>query len=227
MKNHQLSLCAGAILSAFFVVICLPAHAALVSPVLSDFNDPPSLDGWTCVAGSCTNPGAGGSSTGGIGDGYLRYVDIGCSVQGDVLAPPEFRGDYSSADSMTFEFDMKVFGVGASVERQLGVSFFSGSDTDFSGGEVATFGSGIFVNGPTDWIHVVVPLDFSATGWTVDPGFNLSSVSFVRFAGDWVNGIETIGYDNVLISAVPVPATAWLFISGLLAITGFAKSRHK
>jgi hypothetical protein len=227
MKKLYPNLFAGAILFVFLVVISLPAHAAFISPVLSDFNDPPSLDGWSYVAGYCNNPGAGGASSGGVGDGYLRYVDIGGSVQGDVLAPPEFLGDYSNADSLTLQFDMKVFAIGGSSERQLGVGFFSGSDTNFSGGEVAGFGSGIFVNGPTDWIHVVVPLDFSATGWTVDTGFNSTSVSFVRFSGDWIDGIEIIGYDNVLISAVPVPATVWLLISGMLAITGVAKRGHR
>ena len=218
MKKHLLFFCLGVFLTFVFFFIPVSAFAF---PVLSDFNNSPSLDGWTCVAGTCSNPGTGGASTGNAGDGYLRYVDIGGSVQGDVLASSEFIGDYSSASGMTIEFDVKVFDVGGPVERALGLGFFSGSDTNLSGNEFALFNNGIYVDGPTDWIHVSVPLDFDSPGWNVRSGFDPSSVRFVRFAGDWVDGIEIIGYDNVGVvsaasNAVPEPTTIFLFATGLM-----------
>jgi len=187
--------------TSFFFLIFFVVHAGAITPVESDFNDPPDLDGWSCVAGSCTNPGQGGASTGDVGDGFLRYEDYLGSVQGDVLAPVEYLGDYSTAENLFLEYDVKVFNPGQTGEYQVpGVALFSGSATNYLGTEHATYGPGIFVTGPTDWIHVQVPLDFSAEGWNVRADFDPSSVTFFRFAGDMVEGIEIIGYDNVVIA---------------------------
>ena len=202
------------------------AYAAGISPITSDLND--SFDGWTCVNELvCSDPGTGGA--GGPGDGFLRFTDLLIKdLQADILAPTSYLGDYSSAQGMTFEFDFKVFDVGAAVEKELQIAFFSGGVSDFDGGESAVYKTGLFfdnTNTPTDWVHVVVPLDFSAPGWIVDQGFNSSNVNVLRLPGDWVKGQEELGYDNFSVEAVPIPGAAWLFGSGLLGLIGAARRK--
>jgi hypothetical protein len=64
-----------------------------------------------------------------------------------------------------------------------------------------------------------------STGVTAISG--MIDVTFVIFNidQDQVAGIEAIGLNEITVSAVPVPATAWLFGSGLLGMLGWMRKK--
>lgn len=87
--------------------------------------------------------------------------------------------------------------------------------------------NGIMVNafppvGTADFI--VASIQFQAVG------LGISSLTLSEYVlNPWASGGSAInpGYLNGSVSAVPVPAAAWLFGSGLIALFSVARSKHK
>ncbi len=61
-------------------------------------------------------------------------------------------------------------------------------------------------------------------GWALFTGLNTTSLSHTRFNSDGVD-IAWFVLDSQPVSSVPVPAAVWLFGSGLLALSGFARRK--
>lgn len=74
---------------------------------------------------------------------------------------------------------------------------------------------------------------FGMSMWDLDPDdFNVHNFSNVQFCGQLIN--DAIDFDNVSgsgcsldVSSVPLPASVWLFISGLAGFFGFSRVSRK
>ena len=67
--------------------------------------------------------------------------------------------------------------------------------------------------------------DFGAIGTA--GGLHVSSLS-IPLGGDWLTSwqVSTVQVNTAVTTVVPVPAAAWLFGSGLLALAGVARRRR-
>ncbi len=198
-----------------FLSLSTPALATVVASSTFDSD----LNGWTGVAGQTTFITY--ASTGGNPGGYIRNNDRG-PTGGQIVAPVEYLGNWTSLDgvgTLKWDFNLLNQGIGT-ISEPL--------DARISGpGGSATFDSGIFT--PVgSWITVTAPID--ETLWTLTTGdwdSLLGDVTELRLLIENVfsrNGGETTGIDNVSLSAVPLPASVWLFGSGIIGLLRF---RHR
>ena len=56
------------------------------------------------------------------------------------------------------------------------------------------------------------------SGW-----HNLSSVNFTDYTYDNGSSFGLLAFDNIVVTAVPIPAAVWLFGSGLLGLVGICR----
>jgi hypothetical protein len=91
---------------------------------------------------------------------------------------------------------------------------------DTLGGSFATLGEDVLdtTGLGMDWSggELSLLIDEAWLGQTLQIGFTNTATNF--------NG-SGVFYDNLNVSAVPVPAAAWLFGSGLLGLVGVARRR--
>ena len=80
-----------------------------------------------------------------------------------------------------------------------------------SAGSTVQVFTGSSTGGISDWQHFVLPFTAPSTSTTI----SLTGVA----------GFAYIGLDNVSVSAVPLPASVWLFLSGIGAL--FARFRRQ
>lgn len=114
-------------------------------------------------------------------------------------------------------------GVSQMVSTEVGktylLSFDLGSSNTFgrpnsisvSAGSTTQLFTGSLMGGNSDWERFVLP--FTAS----------SSSTVISLTG--AAGRSYIGLDNVSVSAVPLPASAWLFITSLLGLWGITRKR--
>ncbi len=95
-------------------------------------------------------------------------------------------------------------------------NFVSASQVAVSASNTSLTFTSSDINDGSIWAWETLSLLFTAQGAT----------TFVSFEGVGSNGTGFVGIDNVsVISAVPVPAAAWLFASGLIALASLAKRK--
>ena len=140
-------------------------------------------------------------------------------------------------NSVKLEFDLYLFNSWDGENLTFGKDFFSlsgdvnGSWTftnhqpegqSYPGTPDEIYGSGASAT------HVYRNLDSTGTGNGFSVTHNSDTFS-VTFGGPTTQTDELWGIDNVRVSinAVPVPAAAWLFGSGLFALFGFGRSSNK
>lgn len=154
------------------------------------------------------------SPTGGNGGGYgLASAANGGWGAGFVWGDaPQSAADYgySGGDTMNFLFDMKADGsnageTGIKVESWADGSFIAGSDIQRDI-DVAN----------SDW-------NTYSHSYTLAPGANQFKVVLVGTNTGGEVGFDNIKIDNV--SAVPVPAAAWLFGSALAGLTAIRRRK--
>lgn len=174
-------------------------------------------EGWTTLDGGLQTWVA----TGGNGGGWLRIAD---DTGGDFLlnAPAAWLGTWSGLLGGTLSFDA------------LNVSNHPGDWPGF--GEVRITGpaGSVFLDivttpaPPPDgaWHRYSVTLSPSA-GWTGDSlAAVLAEVRSLTIKGEFHNGVfETVGIDNIQVTAVPEPASAALLLGGLGLLAGLRRKR--
>lgn len=167
-------------------------------------------EGWTAVLGGELVWNAVGGSPG----GFLRVADVS-NDDLQIVAPASALGDWSSYLGGAIAFDAR---------NVLATSDPSNHTPDwFSFGEVTI--NGVTVDlipvgaPPADdqWHHYVVPLTTAV--WGANLPSLLSNVTSFTIRGEFHAGVtETVGFDNITISAVPeLPAPA-LMLAGLVML---------
>lgn len=154
-------------------------------------------------------------ATGGNADGYLR-MDNTSAVWGGVAistddAAGALLGDFGvvAGGTYDFQFDMKVFaGAGAAG----GIKLESWGET----GAISDSGD-IFVAGSTDWATY-------STSYTIDATATRLKIVLLGIDNSSVYGFDNIGIEDG-ITAVPVPAAAWLFGSALAGLVAVRRTK--
>lgn len=207
-------------------VLVLGAMSTSSANVISDFNDN-TEQGWT-LGPSEINFNLLPQATGGIdGSAYLRLYDTpsgglfgGFSVGGSgglARAPIEFNADLTSYSSIGWS---SLLPDNAFDPVKLHISDYNMTTT-----WVYTPNSTLPANVWESWN---VDLDGGA-GWTRTDGSAsfaevLGNVGMLAFDLEVSSGTAAeAGIDNVALTAIPLPAAAWLFGSGLLGLVGMAR----
>lgn len=200
------------------------AHGATAQTLASsDFGT--GTEGWSAVNGAVAFQYR---DSGGDPGGFVLAADFDSSSLWFFLAPTEFLGDKSQALGGTLSFALKT----QSVALPLGETR---ADVQLVGtnGVVLSYTAGIL---PTaDWTTFTVPL-LADGDWTVgtvsgpaastaDLQGVLSSLGALRIRGDYRQSIDATGLDNVVLSAVPEPASAALLAAGALLVGWRARRR--
>ena len=237
-KNNLEKLCATSLLATFLVIVSSSASAALV--FFDDFEDGNTL-GWleTIV------PGAGGSGSTGVefhNESQMAYVYHRGS------GSHSLSHDFSYLANDTLSFDMHAVAntgttaTGGTLHSSTGVtiSFLNflnvslGSISLVNATNPASLDANSIAIDSLQHNYSGLMSDF-ATIAGLDAGDPISKVSLEFFstaAYSWGGNIYPNGYssakvwfDNVTVSAVPVPAAAWLFGSGLIGLVGVARRK--
>ena len=188
---------------------------AVTSPPASTFDT--GLEGWTANTPGEVAWAEGGGNPG----GYLRFDDYSIS-RTRIFAPSQYLGDWSGLDGAgQILFDHRIFhseGVAGVQPYQIELSGAGGTARWFA---FAPQGAG-------DWVTLTAPI--SRNNWVVDGSWQdlLNSVEQLAITIELVNnvepfGTERAGIDNVIVSAVPVPAALPLMLSGLLCLGFLAR----
>jgi hypothetical protein len=201
------------------------ANAATIAS--SDFNDG-TVQGWTCVGvQSCTNPGTLGATTGTVGDGYLRVVDLLSSTVGaGVLAPSSFHSGPFIDPNMVFSFDFAaISNNGSAPSYNVAVHLRNGNLTVPNNVLSATFDTGVVPDIADGWVHIEVPINFSDPGWLVGTNFDPLSVTGIRIEGEYWSGVDIVGFDNFLLETARASAPNTTPFFAVLVVIMFVR-RH-
>ena len=169
-------------------------------------------------------------------------ADVGRGGEASAMGVQGFT--YSGAASTTLTLNMNLHGsvgVGDSnfYQRNVleaGVAVFVGSQINFYGG----FGTMVYENilPPTDVTQMFISSGtnqnvFDSISFDIDPGQDFFVLGYMNasskngYADAWntltMSFEDDTGLTAVETSAVPVPAAAWLFASGLLGMVGVAR----
>ena len=162
-------------------------------------------------------------SSGGNPGGYISETD----PSGNWFmfsAPSTFLGDKSLSFGRALSFDMKTTPTPA-LNEFAAVVLVGFEDTLFYTASAPQ----------SDWTTYEVLL--APNGWRLNDQKSgpeptalemqtvLTDLQALYISGDWVDGVETTGLDNV--SIVPIPATALLLGSGLLSLAAFRLRKHR
>lgn len=209
-----------AVLGAALTVASSPlvAHATVSSTFDID------ADGWSAV-GDFVGAPVTWLPSGGNPDGNIQIED---AVLGGVtyfVAPAKFLGDQSAAFGQTLSFDLKQHITG-------GIDQFNASDVILAGGGL-TLVLDTSVNPAFDaWTHYSVSLaegdwHVSTLGGAVASGAQIQAVlgnlGALHIRAEFQTGPDTDYLDNVVLAAVPEPATAALWLGGLVLLAWCAR----
>jgi len=230
------SLLAKIVCSGFKVVLGLTAMSAILmgtaapgfaAPVVSTFDA--SNDGWN-ISGSDVGVYTW-ESAGGNPDGYIRYDVTQDGAGGWISAPSQFLGNWSNLDGVgTLSYDHQIFNLGAAVFLVNVGAIIVGADGS-SAQQIITLDPPVVGSWETFSMSIL------EADWVITTGnwssllANVSSLSLKIEAvgnndqpGD-IDGIDNVFLSDTPLSAVPVPATVWLFGSGLLGLVGMARRK--
>ena len=164
---------------------------------------------------------AGGASfsfeaSGGNGGGYLKMDNTTAAWGGVAISTDDPAGSLladfgvSAGNSYDFLFDMKaVSGAGGG----SGIKIESWNEAGF----LSTTGDQVFA-ATTDWASY-------SYNYTIDAGATRLKIVLLGINADSVMGYDNVCIDDCSVAAVPVPAAAWLFGSGLLGLFGIARRK--
>jgi hypothetical protein len=175
-------------------------------------------EGWIAVdpTGDYT---ASWSSTNGNPGGFLLGTETSpLGGTGYFIAPSNWLGNLSSYAGGILSYDIKVVG---------GTSYFDDVDVIISsGGNSASWSSHV---NPVDqgWLNFQVQLT-SANFTGGDLATILANVTKIQIRGEYIDGSETEGIDNVnlMTAAVPEPSTWAMMILGFAGL-GFMGYRRR
>jgi len=150
-------------------------------------------------------------------------------------------GDFAGAEAVgSFTYDDSLLSgsgfesldafQGLKVEVTLfGQTFFESNDIDYSNG----LPSLEFNNGSATLLDFVVSeqyewADANGVGYWATDVTDITRLGVLNFGEFSLNAVAGGGYDgNFIVNAVPVPAAAWLFGSGIIALVGAGRRQHR
>jgi hypothetical protein len=210
----------------FHMAKCIVATAALAlslstapvsaATIVSDFNS--GTDGWTAFDAVTNDYSANWQNSGGNPGGYLQGLETNAlGGTGYYIAPAKFLGNLSAYAGGTLSWDIKVV---------TGTSYFNDVDLIISGGgSSASWSSNVNPVGQ-GWYHIEVQLNQATLGGNL--ATILSNVTKLQIRGEYINGTEAEGLDNVqlLTAAVPEPSTWAMMLLGFGGL-GFMTYRRR
>ncbi len=228
--------------AGFFIatMACLFTGVSSAAPVQVLVNggfETGDFTGWNEV----TNSGGRGCNT----DWYVSTTDTQCQQRPEVRLNSATEGKYAAYNSFdgfagttyTIEQDVALGSVAAATldfsytvgwdfglgprshhERVFSVSFLDAGDSLIGAAYVLGIGPSDGIRGFIDWTNI--SLDVTS----ILSGYDNQTVTLVAnvFIPERKTGPGSFGLDdvNLQISAVPLPAAVYLFVGGLLAMTG-------
>ena len=196
-----------------FALSLAPASAATIS---STFDT--GSENWIAVDPTADYT-ASWQSTGGNPGGFLQGIETNpLGSTGYFIAPSKFLGNLSAYSGGTLSYDIKIIG---------GSSYFNDVDVIFSSGaNSASWTSNINPTGQ-GWFNFQIQLDqANFTGGNL--AAILANVTKLQIRGEYINGTEVEGLDNVqlMTAAVPEPSTWAMMILGFAGV-GFMTYRRR
>ena len=215
----DLNLIKTTIVSLALMCATSASHAAIISSTF-DIDD----EGWK-VSGDTTSSSPNYFYSTSNANGYILANDQGLGGVWYFNAPSKFLGDQSGAFGQTLSFDLNQTGSG---------SQFNSRDVILNGGGLEIWldaGDNPLPLG--EWISYSVSIT-EDSGWMLgnsvasasDIQTVLGSLQSLRIRGEFIDGNDTGRLDNVELSVVPIPAAAWLFITGLIGMIGISRRNN-
>jgi hypothetical protein len=194
--------------------VALTASASSMAALVSNGDFESGGDSWGLEpAGGAT---FSFETAGGNGGGYLEMNNTTAAWGGVAINTDDPAGallaDFGVAAGGTYDFlwDMKaISGPGAG----SGIKIESWNEAGF----LSTTGDQAFAT-TTDWASY-------SYNYTVDSGATRLKIVLLGINADSVMGYDNVCIDDCSVAAVPVPAAAWLFGSGLLGLFGIARRK--
>jgi hypothetical protein len=184
----------------------LISHSGVVSAQVIQSTFTSGLEGWTGNGGSIT-----WSATGGNPGGHLQQMDV---IAGDmfVIAPVAFLGNRSAFVGGTLSFDAR---------QVVGIADYDpfGTVTLRNGATAISADIAPPVNPTASWSTFSVTLNASSFGTTpLIFDATLANLTAIEVMLESQNGVETVGFDNFQIAAVPEPSS--ILMLGSVAVVG-------
>ena len=213
------------------VMICTAATPSFASTISSTFDT--DAEGWTANApeGALVHVASGGNP-----GGHIRVTDTGGGgVNGfasGAFFGPAFSGDLRAFDGGTLSIDMNATVVGGGNFDSFGWILLFGPGDAMPDDQTPEAVADIAPQPPRSptWVTFTMTFDAATFGLSqLDWKDLLSDIERIGIATDAFDGNDTIGIDNVVLSApaaavVPLPASGWLVLLGV-ALMGAMRRR--
>lgn len=222
MKNHSLPSVLIAFLLLFFTSVNV--HAALTST----FDSGP--EGWTVSDGARNLEW---NNSGGNPGGFISAEEALLNDTWFFRSPDSWAGDWTPYIGGTVSFDLIDI-----LKDEWDTNF--GGDHGVYYPEAAEIVVAMNANNLAFWHADIVPISSDWTSFQVqllesDAIFSdtttesfetiMSNVNRLAIRGEYFRLDDKEGLDNVMVNAIPIPAAAWLFGSGLLGLIGIARKK--
>jgi hypothetical protein len=179
--------------AAAAVAFALSMAQASADTISSSFDT--GAEGWSAVDQQTGDYTASWQSTGGDPGGFLQGMEnIALGGTGYFIAPNKFLGNLSAYAGGTLTYDLKVI---------QGSDYFSDVDVIISSGANSVSWTSNINPVGHGWVTFQVQLNQANFGSNL--ASILSNVTEFQIRGEFINGPEVEGLDNVLLSTPTVP----------------------
>lgn len=186
-------------------------------------SDPVDQDWGTSVSGVPISSfvTAGWQSSGGNPGGYLMGAEVhSVGGTGYFMAPSSWNGSWSQYVGGTLKYDINII---------QGSSYFNDPDVIIYNGPNSVSWRSNLGSAWSGWETFTVPLTATTFG-TTTANFDsvMSDVTGLWIRGEYIDGPEAEGLDNVIVSSpVPIPGALLLFGPGLAGLAAIRRRFKK